>query len=140
MKIYVVTTGSYSDYSINSMFSTRELAEQYTKGIYEANDVEEYELDEFKEQMRDGFCWWLVIMLKDGSVYRSEPSGWEKPSYVKDGESIHVGFIDYSFLGFHMVTGVVLEVYCKSDTKERAIKITNEIRTRLIAMNEWKEK
>jgi hypothetical protein len=45
-KIYIVTSGSYSDYQINAVFSTRELAQKYVDK-FESTDyrVEEHELD-----------------------------------------------------------------------------------------------
>jgi hypothetical protein len=45
MEIYVVTAGSYSDYHIVRVFTEREKAEKYitVSGIYEANNLEEYE-------------------------------------------------------------------------------------------------
>lgn len=53
MKLYVVTSGEYSDYGINSIFSTKEKAQAYIDrsnklGIdnYLGWNIEEYELDE----------------------------------------------------------------------------------------------
>jgi len=61
LKAYVVTTGSYSDYTIDSIFSTKEKAEAY-KDLYsrsdeydasDVNDIEEYEIDDPEK------CWAL---------------------------------------------------------------------------------
>jgi hypothetical protein len=43
-KVYVVSTGSYSDWSIRGIFKNLEKAECYNKLINDANDIEEYEL------------------------------------------------------------------------------------------------
>ena len=47
--VYIVTSGSYSDYSINAVFSTEALADQYVAvhqtGPYDRLDVEEWTLD-----------------------------------------------------------------------------------------------
>lgn len=56
MKVYVVTTGEYSDYTIRGIFSTRKAAEDAIAAmkVYppayccEPNPIEEYELDEYK--------------------------------------------------------------------------------------------
>jgi hypothetical protein len=58
--LYVVTSGTYSDYHIEGVFSTRELAEKWIDEVrvkrgtsywYNAhNDIEEYELDKFVEE------------------------------------------------------------------------------------------
>lgn len=52
-KVYVVTTGEYSDYSIEKIFSTREKAQEYINivsvlGKEDFNDIQEWELDDFK--------------------------------------------------------------------------------------------
>ena len=43
MKVYIVTTGCYSDYCIDRVFTDRAKAEEYRKWCYDANDVEEYD-------------------------------------------------------------------------------------------------
>lgn len=54
MKIYIVTDGSYSDYTIERVFSSREAAEEYRywKRIY--NAVEEYEVHDSAFTTEDG--------------------------------------------------------------------------------------
>lgn len=48
MKIYLVTSGCYSDYGVDGIFSSRELAEKmmYIGGFESYNDIEEVELDD----------------------------------------------------------------------------------------------
>lgn len=48
MKVYVVTSGSYSDYSINRVFLDKEKAEKYVD-MCEDSEIEEYETDDDKE-------------------------------------------------------------------------------------------
>jgi hypothetical protein len=85
--IYVITSGCYSDYGINAMFSTRKLAEKYiadakdaknssnynddtyVSSVYFSDDanIEEWLLDE--ESKAKVFSYWnVVMMLDDGSV------------------------------------------------------------------------
>lgn len=45
MKVYLVTTGGYSDYSVQMVCSTRERAEAASRFFYDVNGVEEWELD-----------------------------------------------------------------------------------------------
>ena len=50
MKIYVVTSGCYSDFHINAMFSTREKAQKYIDAAKfddwdEINGITEYDID-----------------------------------------------------------------------------------------------
>ena len=44
MKVYIVTEGCYSDYSIQKVFSNKPAAEEYKKWHNLGNEVEEYEL------------------------------------------------------------------------------------------------
>lgn len=46
MKIYIVTTGSYSDYCINKVFTDKDKAEEYRKWCRDANDLEEYDTED----------------------------------------------------------------------------------------------
>jgi hypothetical protein len=50
--VYLVTSGEYSAYSIEAIFSTRELAEAYRKIIQSENDVEEMPIDAMREAVR----------------------------------------------------------------------------------------
>lgn len=45
MKVFLVSTGSYSDYNVEGIFSTYEKANDFKNYIRYANDIEEYELD-----------------------------------------------------------------------------------------------
>jgi hypothetical protein len=47
VKVFVVTSGSYSDYSIQEIFSTKELADAYLKECDPSDgyDIEEWEMD-----------------------------------------------------------------------------------------------
>lgn len=66
MKIYVVTRGEYSDYSIITATTDRDVAESIAKkfsGGYSETVVEEYEDAELMLKP----CW-LVTFQKDGSV------------------------------------------------------------------------
>ena len=43
MKVYVVTSGTYSDYMIRKIFLNKYKAEEYKKWLPDSNDVEEYD-------------------------------------------------------------------------------------------------
>ena len=56
MTLYVVTEGSYSDYHIIGIYSTKEKAEKvklYHSTLYETPDIEEYEMDDIPEDIED---------------------------------------------------------------------------------------
>lgn len=44
MKVYIVTSGVYSDYQIEGVFSNREAAEKYASIVPDANEVEEWKV------------------------------------------------------------------------------------------------
>ena len=64
-KICIVTTGSYSDYSICAVFSSRELAEPYAKEEGDC-EIEEWPIDaELDTAIRTRFYW--TLHAHDGS-------------------------------------------------------------------------
>jgi len=44
MKVYIVTSGTYSDYQIEGIFSNREAAENYAKLVPDVNEIEEWKV------------------------------------------------------------------------------------------------
>ena len=46
MKVYVVTTGCYSDYTISKIFTDKDKAKEYKEWLYDSNDIEEYETED----------------------------------------------------------------------------------------------
>lgn len=80
-KVYVLTTGEYSEYGIEGVFSTRELAESARAVGIPDGDVEEYDLDEMVA-FEVGPMWTASIdketgdvqIRKDGAVRFRHPS------------------------------------------------------------------
>lgn len=67
MTVYVVTEGSYSDYTVMAIFSSEEKAIEYMGGHPEKfNDIETFELD--VEPPRVFGQVWCVSLNLDGSV------------------------------------------------------------------------
>lgn len=46
MKVYVVTSGCYSDYTIEKVFTDRAKAEEYAEWLRDSNPVEEYDTED----------------------------------------------------------------------------------------------
>lgn len=63
--IYVLTEGSYSDYHIIGVYSTKELA-QKAQFLYQHSEIEEYSLDNIPDSPPNMKAW---------SVYVSDESG-----------------------------------------------------------------
>ncbi len=121
MKIYIVTAGTYSDYSILAVFTDEKAANEYiteyNKAEYKHRDdavIEEWDTDLPPTE----WYYTLVRMTKEGEVLETTTS---------------FGDSDYSSFD---VNG---NFFCKVKTKDvqRAIKVTNEKRAQLIAEDRW---
>ena len=125
--VYLVTTGDYSDYRVSAAFSTKDLAQAYidvggmSVQSY-GNDarIEEFEMDEPNDwgyvtsvyMLRNGKSWGLGTCW----VHRPHPEQ-ELYQFTRDSKALRCKVLTW----FH----------------ERAIKVTNELRIRLIAEGEW---
>ena len=129
--IYVVTAGSYSDYHIEAVFSTKELADLYASTITDA-DVEEYTLDEITTRMqraKNGFFFYHVNMRMDGDDAEARLENSDK---CLDGEF----WVRYHSLVWRKPQSFYITGFFYARSQEHAIKILNEIRVQLIA-NGW---
>jgi hypothetical protein len=132
--IYVLTDGSYSDYHIEAVCSTKEIADQlHDKTGW---DIDEFTLDNYSDALKPGYKNYIVYMERNGnstvkeilSLVSNEKDYklFEKQmKYLGDG---HYDIIQKSSMQFYIAT--------KSET--HAVKIANELRAQLIANGEWK--
>ena len=67
MKIYVVTDGCYSDYTIEKVFSNRAAAEEFKKWHNFTNEIEEYEVYDEPFGKLDGEK--VMFIRVQGTVY-----------------------------------------------------------------------
>lgn len=67
MKIFIVTDGVYSDYSIEKIFSNRPAAEEYKKWHNISNAIEEYEVHDEPFEKFDGEG--AMFIRVQGTVY-----------------------------------------------------------------------
>lgn len=111
-KIYIVTSGLYSDYCIEAVFSTEEKAKEYINiyGDYNNREIEEYEIDEENPERKDRVY----------KVYLTESSS--ETELMNCGEPI----VD----SFRFVTAFNGKLRCsfivRADCSERAVKIARE--------------
>ena len=130
-KVFIVTSGCYSDYGISSVYSTREAAEKAI-GDDKDNDgygsrIEEYVLDP-DDRHREGYKSYVVTMLRDGTTEEIEEDDffygqtsceiWERSKCTNPKADC-------------------LSVQVAVRRKEHAVKIANEKRAALIATNQW---
>lgn len=138
--VYLVTSGSYSDYSVRGAFSTRELADEFMERCHDGdwNDIEEYELDAFLPQLRAGLMPWYVVMLYNGTVERADPrtvSPYDLDEVRRNGY-IWPRSTAPAYRGKGIPDALTITVLAES--QEHAVKIANERRTQMIASGEWK--
>jgi hypothetical protein len=137
--VFAVNSGSYSDYSVRALFSTREKAEAFMAAVPDGdyNDIQEFELDPpAADMLRRGYAVWYVTMLRDGtaeavvrrdaSLYAVTSVGdvvlWERtkaPAYKGKG----------------IPDALRIDVWAKDE--KSAIKIANEKRAQFIAEGKW---
>lgn len=70
MKIYVVTTGSYSDYRVVAVAETPEIAEKVKARYNDANDIEVYDTDEALKMSKrpEPKIIYYISFIEDGAI------------------------------------------------------------------------
>jgi len=119
-KVYIVTSGEYSDYQIQAVFSTEEKAQEWI-GNNKDEEIEEYELDKADER----YHYIEVGMRKDGTLALAPEVHWGqklRPSYHTE---------------LSPRRGELLFWYVQTQDMERAVKVINEKRVQILAANAW---
>ena len=114
-KVFIVTSGEYSDYGINAVFSTRELAEQYLDTKDDDYGIEEYDLDE--PIVKDVKLFGVKIKLGNKEVQKC---------FIESCISKKDCFEYYDKHSTYLDEGEGIIFYIESDSRERAIKIASE--------------
>ena len=136
-KVYAVSTGIYSDYSVVAIFTTMELAQDFMDAVPSDyyNDVEEFDLNpDTANLIKQGYSPWSVHMLRDGTtekVSRYEPSAHNTASEFNIWRRSKA--MAYKGKGIKDA----LACYVMAKSAEHAIKIVNEKRIQMIANGEW---
>jgi hypothetical protein len=135
-KVYLVSRGSYSNYSIEAVFDSLELAELYTKtfpgsGGYDCEpSIETYTLNPLVPEMRAGMALYELEMDRNGEV-----------SYLRAAPDVDPAAVRYVARPYSGGKGLPqrFSVYVLATDEQHAVKIANERRVQMIAMNEWPE-
>lgn len=96
MKVYVVTTGAYSDYSIEKIFTDKAKAEEYKEWLYDSNDIEEYETDDDFEISK---FYKIVVSYTVDDRRETVPEVYIYKCTKEDVYSYHIGYSEYQFGG-----------------------------------------
>lgn len=137
--IYAVSSGSYSDYRVNALFSTRAKAEEFRQVVPDGdyNDIEEYEMDPpTVDLLRRGYSPWHVLMRRDGQVERADKKDISIYGVEVDATPrLWKRSIAPAYAGKNIPDVLMCDVWAKNE--KSAIKVANERRTRFIASGEW---
>ena len=135
-KVYIVTKGRYSDYSIYGVFTDKEVAEEQAAQIsgekdWDKGSVEEYDILT-EPKMPPGFKSYIVSMDQNGDC-----------DLVEQNEGLGNG-VGYAQADYHTkpvtYNGRAFFYISTNKGKEGAVKIVNERRIQLIAENKWPKK
>ena len=137
--IWVIEQGSYFDYRVCGVYSTREnaqrMCEQINKGSYVEATVREWPLDPGIEHLNAGRNLYLVCMRRDGTVERCEREDiwgdFELANWVYLWERSKLP----AFRGKNVED--VLHGYFWAEDETHAIKSANELRAQWIETNKW---
>lgn len=114
-KIYIVTSGEYSEYEINAVFTTRKKAEEYVQQHGTYYDIEEYELD--KEVEKKTQLWSIVFCIEDGKFDEANPISYNK------NKKADICYVEERLGGGKMYYIIFL---VDADSMNRAVKIARE--------------
>lgn len=126
-KIYIVTSGEYSDYGIDAVFTTKEKAVDYVERHGTDYNIEEYNIDEDVEKKTQ--LWNIAFYVDDVKLYVACPSSCCDRRKAVDTCSVFDTF-DY------METKPCIRFYVDADSMDRAVKIASE-RFAAIKANEY---
>lgn len=76
-RIYVITSGEYSDYQVNAVYSTKELAEDFIQHNGNKYCIEEYDLD--KPIIREKKLWRIEINSDRNEIICANISEYQEP-------------------------------------------------------------
>lgn len=111
-KIYIVTSGEYSDYRIERVFSTKGKANEFIQQQGSDFRIEEFVIDEEKVKKEEKI-WDVEINIDNNSVIESIPC-----NFLRREE----GTCEYHECMFNNV----VDLYVKADSMDKAIKIAKE--------------
>jgi len=128
-KIYVVSSGEYSDYGIDAIFDSKGLAEKYISAFdqncYDQMEIEEWELNPNENEVKNGRKAFCVRMDKQGNTKEVE---WRDSTFGLRNTSLNISFTYNKEL---------MNCYCFANDEKHAVKIANEKRVQLLANDSW---
>lgn len=113
-KIYIITSGCYSDYRIVTAFSTKQKADEFLDIYGDDYRLEIYTIDSVKP-VRKNKIWRISLDVKSKEVIVCQQYELKRNKYKKD------------LLEYTRYSGTYgIDFYLESDSRKRAIKIASE--------------
>jgi len=139
--IWVIEKGSYSDYRVVGVYSTKEGAELVCARIngeenYEPATVAEWPLDPGVEAINQGLAPFTVWMLRDGTTEKCVQDDDDFEYTLNGSLTIWRRSGAPAYRGQNVQDCLMGQVFAKDSA--HAIKIVNERRVQMIASGEWK--
>ena len=110
-KIYVITSGEYSDYHIVAIYSTRELADEFVQCNGDGYEIEEYNLNE--PISKEKKLWLITFDVESGELESATTNDHYKVEEKKD-----ICFYCDSYMDVAR-----MHLYVESETMDKAKKI-----------------
>lgn len=118
MKVYLITSGLYSEYHIDKAFSTEALAEKWIGSFSKNYNIEEYELDDLSDKKVDhGY---IEIGVKSSKILSVEK--------VEESLYDYIAFNPYPYTDREKR----LQMYFDFYDEEKMIKIASEKRAKIL--------
>lgn len=121
--IYVVTSGIYSDYKIEAVFSNKEdaqyLANIITNNSWPEGRVEEYSLDEYSKQGIDDNAYWYFEYYPKTDEWKTDFD--TKSNYWRENKVNNVRVYTNN-----VNSPVCYAVTTRGESRDAALKIANE--------------
>lgn len=115
-KIYIVTSGEYSDYCIQAVFSTKKKADEYRQQHGTDFSIEIFDIDE--EVKKETKIWRVEMRFDNFKVSECTAELWGDGwgSHMKDTFEYIFGWEEIEYI----------RLYLEADSMDRAIKIASE--------------
>lgn len=136
--IFAASSGSYSDYRVEALFSTKRKAAAHLAAFphEDWNGIEEYELDPpTADLMARGYQPWRVHMLRDGTVERVWRDDGRYASSYDESAVVWKRTKAPAYKGRDVPDALVVCALAKNE--RAAVKIANERRAEMIASGKW---
>lgn len=127
-KAYIVTSGKYSDYKIDGVFSTRAKAQAFidafAKGEWQSMSIEEHALDPFAREIGRG---WKPYFIRIDAEGNTSDCRVEDSTYgFEEGDNS---------IGFDIDGDMYMHIFAKDE--DHAGKIAGEKQFKCIAEGKW---